>query len=179
MMGSADSEKEYRGIMKGFDSNEFSIFVCYNVVNPKASPEGTCLVSITTFGSPVDWNPLKAEDYARYKTECAQVLIRKLKENTGIDLEGHVEEIAIATPWTFARYLGTPEGCVYGHETSGWDDIISRTLQINKDYPVKGLRPIGAGGPRGDGYSSAYMCGELMADIVSKELDGMEAGDEK
>ncbi len=179
MMGSADSEKEYRGIMKGFDSNEFSIFVCYNVVNPKASPEGTCLVSITTFGSPVDWNPLKAEDYARYKTECAQVLIRKLRENTGIDLEGHVEEIAIATPWTFARYLGTPEGCVYGHETSGWDDIISRTLQINKDYPVKGLRPIGAGGPRGDGYSSAYMCGELMADIVSKELDGMEAGDEK
>ena len=90
-----------------------------------------------------------------------------------------MEEIAIATPWTFARYLGTPEGCVYGHETSGWDDIISRTLQINKDYPVKGLRPIGAGGPRGDGYSSAYMCGELMADIVSKELDGMEAGDEK
>ena len=176
MLGSADSEKEYRDIMKGFDSNNFSILVCYNVANPKASPEGTCICSITTFGSPADWDNLKPEDYALFKTKCAEKLIAQLKERTGIDLAGHVEEIAIATPWTFARYLGTPEGCVYGHETADWDDIISRTLQIGKDYPVKGLKPIGAGGPRGDGYSSAYQCGEMMAAMVLRELDEMEAG---
>lgn len=175
MVGTADSEKEYSNMMKGFDSNEFTILVCYNVVNPKASPEGTCICSLTTFGSPVDWDPLKPEDYAEYKTKCAEKLMTILKEKTGIDLFGHVEEIAIATPWTFARYLGTPEGCVYGHATTDWDDIISRTLQMNKDYPIKGVRPIGAGGPRGDGYSSAYQCGEMMAQIAIKELDGEAA----
>ncbi len=176
MVGTADSTKEYNDMLKGFDSNNFAILVCYNVANPKASPEGTCLCSITTFGSPVDWNDLKPEDYAEYKTKCAEKLMQMLKDRTGIDLFGHVEEIAIATPWTFARYLGTPEGCVYGHETTDWDDIISRTLQMGKDYPVKGVRPIGAGGPRGDGYSSAYACGELMARSVLAELNKEEAG---
>ena len=171
MQGTADSEKEYANIMKGMDSNSFAIFVCYNVANPKASPDGTCICSITTFGSPADWDNLKSEDYASFKEKCARKLISQLKEYTGIDLEGHVEEVAVATPWTFARYLGTPEGCVYGHETADWDDIISRNLQVGKDYPVKGLKPIGAGGPRGDGYSSAYQCGELMADMVLRELE--------
>lgn len=174
MMGTSDSEKEYRDMMKGFDSNNFSILVCYNVANPNASPKGTCLCSITTFGSPVDWDNLKPEDYAAFKTKCAEKLIAQLKERTGIDLSGHVEEVAIATPWTFARYLGTPEGAVYGHETADWDDIISRNLQMGKDYPVKGLKPIGAGGPRGDGYSSAYQCGELISDMVLRELNGMD-----
>ena len=171
MQGTADSEKEYANIMKGMDSNSFAIFVCYNVANPKASPDGTCICSITTFGSPADWDNLKSEDYASFKEKCARKLISQLKEYTGIDLEGHVEEVAVATPWTFARYLGTPEGCVYGHETADWDDIISRNLQVGKDYPVKGLKPIGAGGPRGDGYSSAYQCGVLMADMVLRELE--------
>ncbi|MBR0520351.1 MAG: NAD(P)/FAD-dependent oxidoreductase, partial [Spirochaetales bacterium] len=171
MLGSADSEKEYANIMRGMEHNTFAIFVCYNVANPKASPEGTCMCSITTFGSPVDWDNLRPEDYAAFKEKCARKLIRQLKDNTGIDLEGHIEEIAIASPWTFARYLGTPEGCVYGHETADWDDIISRSLQMGKDYPVKGLKPIGAGGPRGDGYSSAYQCGDLMAGMVLRELE--------
>lgn len=174
MVGTADSETEYRNIMKGFDSNNFSILVCYNVANPNASPEGTCICSFTTFGSPVDWDTLKPEDYASFKTRCAHKLMARLKEQTGIDLFGHVEEISIATPWTFARYLGSPEGCAYGHETADWDDIISRNLQIGKDYPVKGLKPIGAGGPRGDGYSSAYQCGDIMAGLVLKELEVME-----
>lgn len=171
MVGTADSEKEYKSIMDGLNSNRFAIMVCYNVANPKASPPGTTLCSLTTFGSPKDWDELKSEDYAQAKSRWAEKLMGRLKECTGIDLFSHVEEIVVATPWTFARYLGSPEGCVYGHETSDWDDIISRTLQIGKDYPIKGLKPIGAGGPRGDGYSSAYGCGELMSQLVLAELD--------
>ena len=174
MLGSADSEREYQNIMKGMESDTFAIFVCYNVENPKASPEGTCICSLTTFCSPSDWNGLKPEDYAGFKTRFAEKLIRMLRDKTGIDLEGHIEEISIATPWTFARYLGTPEGSVYGHEAGDWDDIISRTMEIDKDYPVKGLKTIGADGPRGDGYSAAYQCGDVMADLVLKELEGME-----
>lgn len=174
MMGSADSAKEYKAMMGGFETNEFSIFLCYNIANPNCSPKGTTMCSFTTFCSPKDWNELSGEDYAAFKTKCAQKMIAQLKEKTGIDLEGHIEEIVIATPWTFARYLGVPEGAVYGHEASDWDDIISRSMQLGKDYPVKGLRPIGAGGPRGDGYSSSYLCGELGARIALSELDSLK-----
>ena len=171
IVGTADPVKEYSDMMAGMDSNNFAIFVCYNVANPKASPEGTCICSLTTFCTPSDWEDLSQEEYGKFKTKCAEKLIGLLKENTGIDLKGHIEEISIATPWTFARYLGTPEGCAYGHEAGGWDDIITRNMEIDKDYPLKGLKTIGADGPRGDGFSSAYQCGEQMARLVLKELE--------
>jgi len=43
-------------------------------------------------------------------------------------------------------------------------------MMLQEDYPIKGLRPIGAAGPRGDGYSSAYVCGQLMARLTLRDL---------
>lgn len=151
-------------------TNDYSIFLCYNIANPKASPEGTCICSFTTFGSPVDWNDLKQEDYVAFKNAVAKKFLASLKEKAGIDLSGCIEEVSVASPWTFARYLGTPEGSVYGHETTDWDGMMARMMMLSVDYPVKGLRPIGADGPRGDGYSAAYICGQLIAKLALKEL---------
>ena len=39
--GTSDSLKEYNNIMNGFETNEYSIFLCYNIVQPEFSPEGT------------------------------------------------------------------------------------------------------------------------------------------
>ena len=168
--GTSDSAKEYRNIMNGMATNDYSIFLCYNVTNPEFSPEGTCVCSFTTFGSPVDWNDLKQEDYFRFKNDGAKKMLAVLKEKTGIDLAGHIEEMAVASPWTFARYLGTPEGSVYGYETTDWDGMMARMMMLSTDYPIKGLRPIGAAGPRGDGYSAALICGQLMALNALKDL---------
>lgn len=49
--GSCDSLKEYEGLMAGGDKNNFVIFLCYNIANPKASPKGTCICSFTSFAS--------------------------------------------------------------------------------------------------------------------------------
>ena len=38
--------------MGGIETNDYRIFLCYNVANPKASPEGTCICSFTSMGSP-------------------------------------------------------------------------------------------------------------------------------
>ncbi|MDO4361792.1 MAG: NAD(P)/FAD-dependent oxidoreductase [Eubacteriales bacterium] len=168
--GTSDSAKEYRNIMNGMATNDYSIFLCYNVTNPEFSPEGTCVCSFTTFGSPVDWNDLKQENYFRFKNDGAKKMLAVLKEKTGIDLTGHIEEMAVASPWTFARYLGTPEGSVYGYETTDWDGMMARMMMLSTDYPIKGLRPIGAAGPRGDGYSAALICGQLMALNALKDL---------
>lgn len=166
----ADSAEEYRCIMSGIKNNDYSIFLCYNIANPEASSEGTCICSFTTMCTPADWNNLKPEEYVRFKNSIAEKFLKSLKAKAGIDLKGHIEEMAVATPWTFARYLGTPEGSVYGHETADWDGMMARMMMLSTDYPIKGLRPVGAGGPRGDGYSAAYICGQLMANLALKDM---------
>ena len=168
--GTANSAQEYKDILNGMETNEYSIFLCYNIANPEASPEGTCICSFTSFGAPKDWDNLKMEDYVEFKNSVAKKFLNSVKEKAGIDLSGHIEEMAVASPWTFARYLGTPEGSVYGHETADWDGMMARMMMLSTDYPVKGLRPIGAAGPRGDGYSAAYICGQLMANLALKDM---------
>ena len=171
LQGTADSAQEYRDIMGGIETNNYSIFLCYNIANPNISPEGTCIVSFTSMGAPEDWDNLSQEDYVALKNRYVEKFLKSLKEKAGIDIAPHIEEMSIASPWTFARYLGTPEGSVYGHETADWDGMMARMMMLSTDYPVKGLRPIGAAGPRGDGYSAAYICGQLMARLALKDLN--------
>ena len=171
LMGTSNSRKEYDSIMNGLSTNDYAIFLCYNVVNPDASPKGTCMCSITSMVAPQDWENLTDQQYLDLKNKFARKLMNIVKEKMGIDISNHIEEISIATPWTFARYLNVPEGAVYGHETSRWDGIMPRMQSLKEDYPIKGLKNIGADGPRGDGYSSAYICGKLFADITLKELE--------
>lgn len=169
--GTADSRKEYLNMMQGFEKNDFSIMLCYNIANPDISPEGTCIISFTTFGGHDEWSDVSVEDYTKLKEKYARKFMRILKEKAGIDFSGHIEEVSLASPWTFARYLGTPEGCVYGHEVTGWDAMMARAVAGGADFPVKGLYPIGAGGSRGDGYSSAYAHGQIVALKAMKDMD--------
>lgn len=169
--GSADSEKEYE-TLKRIDTNHYSIFLCYNIANPHASPDGTAMCSFTTmFTAPDDWNNVSDEDYVSVKNKLAKRIITEFEEKTGIALSPYIEEISIASPLTFSRYLGVPEGSVYGYMTTGWDSMLSRTASQAADFPVKGLKPIGTSGIRGDGYSSTYMCGSIIAKSAIKELN--------
>ena len=170
MAGTSDSAVEYKNLLGGYKKNDFTIFLCSNIVNPDASPAGTSVGFFTSMGGPEEWSRLKMDKYVKYKNLYAKKFIRMLKEQAGIDIEPYIEEVCVATPWTFARYLGTPEGSVYGYETADWDGMMARMMMLNSDYPIKGLRPIGAAGPRGDGYSSAYVCGRLMARLALKDL---------
>lgn len=170
LASTADSEKEYNTLKK-IDTNHYSIFLCYNVANPHASPDGTAMCSFTTmFTAPDDWNSISDENYVSIKNKLAKRIISEFEEKTGISLTPYIEEISVATPMTFSRYLGVPEGSVYGYNTSGWDSMLSRTVSQGSDFPVKGLKPIGTSGLRGDGYSSTYMCGSIVAKSALKEM---------
>ena len=70
--------------------------------------------------------------------------------------------------------LNTPKGSVYGHEVRGWDNVIARTLNIENDYAVPGLYPIGCDSIKGDGYSSAYMIGKEIADLALERINRNE-----
>ena len=175
----ANSVVEYQRIQGGMKTNDYSIFLCYNIAQPNFSPPGTCVCSFTTFGAPDEWGELKQADYFRFKNEGAKKMLKSLKDKTGIDLSGHIEEMEVASPWTFARFLGVPEGSVYGYEARDWDGMMVRMQMIGDDYPIKGLRPIGAAGPRSDGYSATIVCGQLMAGYALKDLKAWSEGGTK
>jgi len=162
----ADSAEELKDILKGSDSNEYCIFLCPNVADPTASPEGTCICSITTMGAKEEWEDLTQEEYFKRKDKIFGKMLEIIKNKTGVDLKGHILEMATASPWTYARYLNTPEGAVYGYAANEWDNIVARSMMMKEDYPVKGLFPIGASGPRGDGYSGCFSTGAMMADAA-------------
>lgn len=168
---SADSVKEYESLKK-IETNNYSIFLCYNVANKFASPKGTSMCSFTTmFTSPEDWNDIKDEDYVKIKNKLAKKIIKNFESKTGIVLSPYIEEISVASPLTFARYIGVPEGSVYGYMTKDWDSMLSRIASQGADFPIEGLKPIGTSGMRGDGYSSTYMCGSIVAKSAIKELN--------
>ena len=87
----------------------------------------------------------------------------------GIDIRSHIEEIAIATPVTFARYLGTPKGAIYGYRTSGWDNVLLRAVFEPMDFTIKGLHFVGGHHVMGDGFSSAYVTGSMSAHALLKQ----------
>lgn len=176
LAGSSDSEREYNTINGSLDENEYCIFLCENVANPEASPEGTCICFITTMGAPADWNDLSQKDYVAMKNKTVDKMLKIVKDKTGIDMTGHIEEMSVASPWTFARYLNAPEGAVYGYEVRDWDGIMARMMMLKQDYPIRGLRPVGAAGPRGDGYSAAYITGSLVGKLAINDLNSWNEG---
>ena len=104
-------------------------------------------------------------------SELESQSIDDLKNKLGIDITPYIEEVEVATPMTFARYLGTPDGTPYGFEVSEWDGVLARMMDIEADFNVKGLRHIGAGSFFGDGYSSTWINGDMTAGLACAELD--------
>ena len=154
-------------------NNSLYIVNCLNKVIPDSSPEGTCTMFFTMpiFGSDIP-EDLKPEDYKKYKNEIARSFIEDYEKTTGISITPHIEEIAVATPVTFARYLGTPEGTIYGYKLSNWDNLLARISGEKDEYTIKNLSFCGGHAFRGDGYSSAYVTGDTVGKRVVKRLKG-------
>ncbi len=154
---------------------EGSLYIvnCLNHVVPESSPEGTCTLFFTMpiFGDDIP-EDLTPETYKKYKNHLARKYIADYEKLTGVDIMSHIEEIEIATPVTFARYLGTPQGTIYGYASTGWDNIMVRTANEARDIDIEGLHFAGGHGIRGDGYSCAYFSGDTVGKRVARKLKG-------
>lgn len=148
----------------------FYIVNCLNVVIPDSSPEGTCTLffSMPLFDRDFP-RDLTVENYKKFKSDYVAKYIRDFEQLMGIDIRSHIEEIAIATPVTFARYLGTPKGAIYGYRTSGWDNVMMRSVFEPMDFTIKGLHFVGGHHTMGDGFSSSYITGKNAADALIKQ----------
>ena len=166
---SADSVKEYESL-KRIETNKYNIALCYNVVNPKASPEGTCIVSLTTTYMEDCWSEIDPKDYVKTKNKVASDMIDWFEEKTGIIIRPYIEEFEVATPWTFCRYASVPQGAAYGYELRDWDNMMPRMMMMREEYPIKGLRFCGAASIRGDGFNSAIFSGDMMGKLTLAQM---------
>jgi len=147
-----------------------------NEVLPDCTPEGTCFVQFARFFADDAWTAdvVNEENYWQVKEKFADETIKQFEDYIGKPIRDHIEEIVIASPVTWARYLGTPYGDVYGYEPSTWDGMFPRVQSGHKlDYTVKGLRFCGGHGTQMDGYSQAYLSGREQARYM---LDDMKEG---
>ena len=150
-----------------------SIYIvnCLNKALPDATPPGTCTLFFTIPIMPGDLpKDLSPQNYKAYKNQMAETYIRDYEETMGVSVLPHIEEISVATPVTFARYLSTPRGAIYGYANEGWDNIIARSVTEAMDYDTPNLYFCGGHYIRGDGYPSGYITGDMAAKAVIAAL---------
>lgn len=155
-----DTAKQY-DLMKTIESNEVQATVCLNRAYPECSPEGTTMMYFTTLYMSDDWANVKPEDYFKVKDYVANKMIDRFEQDTGCKIRDSIEEISVATPMTYARYCGHPEGGIYGYESQYWDGLMPRLLMMAEDHKIRGLRFAGGFSMRLSGYSSAYFSGDI------------------
>ncbi|MBE6587386.1 MAG: NAD(P)/FAD-dependent oxidoreductase [Ruminococcaceae bacterium] len=167
LFDSSDSGEQYER-SASLDTTCMVVSNCLNCVIPDSSPEGTSTLFITTMLRDKAWGEVRPEDYKRQKNSFAKKLIEIYEKKMGVSVMPYIEEIVIATPATFARYLGTPCGTPYGYELSDWDTMLARIMNAKNEQVLEDLYFVGAHGERGDGYSTTYSNGNSVGARIVK-----------
>ncbi len=132
--------------------------------NPDAAGVGRSFLQFSKIFTGDAFENITEEEYFQLKDRIARECVERYEEVTGCKLQGHIEELVVTSPMTWARYLGTPKGDVYGYEPATWDGMFPRVQCGHKeDYTIKGLRFVGGHGTQMDGYSQAYLSGAEQA----------------
>jgi len=144
--------------------SEENCFTILNEVIPEASPKGTCLLQFTKFYAGDIMKGIRKEDYFKYKDKLAEEALTLFEKDMNVNIRDHIEEIVIATPTTWARYIGSPNGNTYGYIPHTWDGMFPRVQSGHKlDHTIKRLRFCGGHGTQMDGYSQSYLSGKEQA----------------
>ena len=162
-----NTEKQYH-LMERPETNGVQNTICINAVDPTASPEGTCMLTMTTLFTSDYWEGLSDAGYYEEKNRFADKMIKTFEKATGIIISDCIEEIEIAAPQTFARYMNSPQGAIYGYKASHWDGILARKMMDKQFTDIRGLEFIGGFAHNLNGYSSSYASGNDKANYILK-----------
>ena len=153
-----DTARQYRAAASPA-TNLIQNTVCQNAADPEASPAGTAILTMTTLFSSDCWRDVPDADYHKTKDAFAARMIETFEKATGISVSPYIEEVETAAPQTFARYLHSPGGAIYGYRAASWDGILARKLMDGHDSEIGGLYFAGGFGMNLNGYSSAMSSG--------------------
>jgi prolycopene isomerase len=164
----SDSDEQFALCQDYFSG--YCIINCLNEIIPDCTPAGTSQLFLTsmTFGDVM--KDIQPQDYKKFKTKVAKDMIETCEKALNLTIQPYIEEIEIALPPTFSRYLNTPLGTPYGYMLDMWDSMIPRTLQFMQDQPFDNFLFCGASQERGDGYGCAYHTGEKAANLTIQAL---------
>ena len=137
--------------------------LCLNIANPGCSPEGTCIFVLTISFTDDAWADVTEADYWAVKDRVADEMIDTYEKKMGINIRDHIEEIEIATPMTFAHYMNSPQGTIYGYFSDRWDGMSSRTVAAGEEPTIPGLFFVGGHSTRCSGFLPTYMGGNQTA----------------
>ena len=147
-------------------SDETMVMSCYDVSDSDFSPPGTCQVNIVTLKYGEPWMRIPPTQYHRVKYRCAESMLRRV-EAIFPDVRKHIEELEVATPLTHMRYLGHPNGAIYGFEQYTKDSMF---FQPGRYSPIEGL--YFASGWIGDcGFQPTLQVGMSAAKSVLRKLN--------
>jgi len=174
----ADSTDQWNSCT-GLGGTGWLIANALNLVVPECSPEGTTHMSITAAVVGDAWADVKPEDYKKTKLQMAEKLIAFYEKTTGINIKPYIEEIEVATPVTYSRYLGTPNGTPYGYQRRNWDGIFLRTMNSLKEETIKHLHFVGAHTEESVGYNQTYKSGKRIATRIIQDIEKENKKNEK
>ena len=164
----ADSDAQFACCQDFFSG--YCIINCLNEIIPDCTPKGTSQLFLTTMTFGDVMKDVRPQDYKKFKTKVAKDMIETCEKALNISIQPYIEEIEIALPPTFSRYLNTPQGTPYGYMLDKWDSMIPRTVQFMQDQPFDNFLFCGASQERGDGYGCAYHSGEKAAKLTIQAM---------
>ncbi|HWQ75760.1 MAG TPA: NAD(P)/FAD-dependent oxidoreductase [Syntrophomonas sp.] len=110
-----DMEESFANAHSTAAGNCDMIISCYTLDDPRYSPTGCTQLAIVTLSYADAWLGVPSEQYHEVKYKRAAELLEKA-ETIYPGLSEHIEEMEIATPLTFMRYLNHPGGAFYGFD---------------------------------------------------------------
>ncbi len=126
-------------LWRTLEPQEWALFTCYDVSDPDFSPPGKCQAALVALQYAEPWYLVPPYQYAQTKYRYAENML-KLAESVFPGLRDQIEEAEAATPLTHLRYLGHPDGAIYGFDQFAKDSAYFRTNHSH----IKGLYHTGA-----------------------------------
>ena len=139
-----------------------------NIVNENASPKNTTILVLKTIYFGDVWNSINKENYYKMKEEVANQLIEEFETSFKVDIKEYIEQIEIATPFTFARYTNNINGSLFGPMRLGYDNSIHRLLTFEEEK-VPQLSFVGGSSIFGSGVDNAFYSGYYVTEKLLEE----------
>ncbi len=159
-------DKVIKGMHRVDIDDDLMALSCYDVTDSGFSPPGTCQANIVALKYGEPWMRIPPTQYHRAKYRCAESMLRRI-EAIFPDVRKHIEELEVATPLTHMRYLGHPNGAIYGFEQYTKDSMF---FQPGRHSPIEGL--YFASGWIGDcGFQPTLQAGMSAAKSVLRKLN--------
>jgi phytoene dehydrogenase-like protein len=171
-------EAEYEAALAGDVRRGAFIITLYDNILPDYSPPEAATLSVLFLSGYDPWRCFSA-DYARglkttyeeEKQRWTEILIQRAEKWLFPGLSTAIEVIATATPLTFERYTGHPEGAIYGYEQVIDNAFIKR---VTPRTPITGLYLSGAWSFPGGGFPGVLRSGQAVYQAVMADL-GLKA----